>query len=131
MSVDLPDPDGPIIVTNSPVSTRKGRVIADVVPNTKRKTLNPNIEAVVEPGSTIYTDALRSYDGLAEKYEHETVDHAKEYVRGNASTNTIDGYFSIFKRGLIGTYHHVGAQHLQRYSTEFDFKCKHPYQTWF
>ena len=46
----------------------------------------------------------------------------KEYVRGKAHTNTVEGYFSLLKRGLIGTYHHVGAQHLQRYVSEFDFR---------
>lgn len=57
---------------------------------------------------------------------HSAVNHtAKEYVRGMAHTNTIEGFFSILKRGLIGTYHQVGCQHLQRYVTEFDFLYNH------
>ena len=57
---------------------------------------------------------------------HESVNHsAGEYVRGNVHTNTVEGYFSIFKRGIIGTFHHVSAQHLQRYATEFDFRYNH------
>lgn len=47
---------------------------------------------------------------------------AGEYVRGNAHTNTIEGFFSILKRGIIGTFHHVSKHHLQRYVTEFDFR---------
>ena len=48
--------------------------------------------------------------------------HRPQYVRGNAHTNTIEGYFSILKRGIIGTYHHVSPQHLKRYLAEFDFR---------
>ena len=54
---------------------------------------------------------------------HETVTHSKgEYVRGEAHTNTIEGVFSIFKRGMVGVYQHCGEQHLQRYLNEFDFR---------
>ena len=50
---------------------------------------------------------------------------AKEYVRGDAHTNTVEGYFSIFKRGIYGVYHHVSAEHLKRYLGEFDFRYNH------
>ena len=54
---------------------------------------------------------------------NKRVNHSEyEYVRGNAYTNTVEGYFSILKRGLIGTFHHVGEQHLFRYMHEFDFR---------
>jgi hypothetical protein len=54
---------------------------------------------------------------------HESVNHAiGEYVRGDIHTNTIEGYFSIMKRGIHGTYHHVSQQHLKRYLAEFDFR---------
>ena len=57
---------------------------------------------------------------------HQTVNHeAGEYVRGDVHTNTIEGFFSIFKRGIVGTFHHVSPQHLQRYVTEFDFRHNH------
>ena len=104
------------------ILNRKGRVIADVVPNTKRKTLNPNIEAVVEPGSTIYTDALKSYEGLADKYEHQTVDHAKEYVLGDVHTNGMENFWSMLKRGINGTYISVMPWHLFRYVDEQAFR---------
>lgn len=67
---------------------RGGRVIADVVENAKRKTLVPNIQSVVEKGSTIYSDALKSYESLSSEYIHETVDHAREYVRGSFQAAT-------------------------------------------
>ncbi len=54
---------------------------------------------------------------------HEAVNHSKyEYVRGEAYTNTVESYFALLKRGLIGTFHHVGEQHLFRYMHEFDFR---------
>ena len=100
------------------ILNRKGRVFADVVPNAKRKTLKPNIEAVVEAGSTVYTDALKSYDGLAEKYAHETIDHSKAYVRGDVHTNGMENFWSLLKRGINGTYISVMPWHLFRYVDE-------------
>ena len=112
---------------------RGGHVRSFHVQSITSKSLKAGMDKHVSKDANLMTDEVLFYKRLGKGYaSHEAVKHsAKEYVRGNASTNTIDGYFSIFKRGLIGTYHHVGAQHLQRYSTEFDFKCKHPYQTWF
>jgi hypothetical protein len=58
--------------------------------------------------------------------DHEMVDHtADEYVRGDAYTNTAEGFFSIFKRGMSGVYQHCGEQHLHRYLAEFDFRYTH------
>jgi hypothetical protein len=55
--------------------------------------------------------------------KHQSVNHSiGEYVRGDAHTNTIEGYFSILKRGIVGTYHHVSPQHLKRYLAEFDYR---------
>lgn len=70
------------------------------------------------------TDELRLYKPIGKEFaSHETVKHsAKEYVRGNVHTNTIEDFFSIFKRGMVGTFHHVGRQHLRRYTKEFDFR---------
>lgn len=104
------------------ILNRNGRVIADVVKDTKRKTLTPNIEAVVEPGSTIYTDALKSYDGLAENYVHDTIDHAKAFVRGDVHTNGMENFWSLLKRGIDGTYISVMPWHLFRYVDEQVFR---------
>lgn len=70
------------------------------------------------------TDELRMYRKIGRHFaSHQTVNHsAKEYARGSVTTNTVEGYFSILKRGLVGTYHHVAPQHLQRYVEEFDFR---------
>jgi transposase-like protein len=69
------------------------------------------------------TDAFSSYKRVGKEYaSHLTVDHNFEYVRGDAHTNTAENYFSILKRGINGTYHHVSQQHLKRYLGEFDFR---------
>lgn len=67
------------------------------------------------------TDGAQYYKGAMVK--HESVDHsAKEYVRGDVHTNTLEGYFSVFKRGMVGIYQHVDQKHLHRYLAEFDFR---------
>jgi hypothetical protein len=70
------------------------------------------------------TDEWVSYRPLGIEYaSHETVDHnAKEYVRGAVSTNTVEGYFALFKRGMKGVYQHCSEKHLHRYLAEFDFR---------
>jgi transposase-like protein len=83
---------------------RKGDVRAFVVPNVKRGTLVENIRKHVQPGSTIYTDALKSYDKLNDEFTHHAVNHAIEYVRGHVHTNNIEAFWSVFKRTLKGTY---------------------------
>jgi hypothetical protein len=70
------------------------------------------------------TDEAGEYTKLGKEFSrHEVVNHgALEYVRGDAYSNTVEGYFSILKRGIIGTYHHVSEAHLKRYLAEFDFR---------
>ena len=104
------------------VLERGGKVIAGVVGNTKRKTLQPNIREVVEAGSTVYTDALKSYEGLEDAYLHDTVDHAIEYVRGDVHTNGMENFWSLLKRGLNGTYISVMPWNLFRYVDEQVFR---------
>ena len=67
------------------------------------------------------------YDNLYQHFvAHASVNHgADEYVRGDVTTNTVEGYFSIFKRGMKGVYQHCGKQHLHRYATEFAFRYSH------
>jgi transposase-like protein len=106
---------------------RKGQVRAWHVPSVTGDTLRPILRAHASHLSTVYTDENTAYTHLnRDFYEHDTVAHKRgEYARGPVSTNTIEGYFSILKRGLIGTYHHVSEAHLQRYVTEFDFRYNH------
>src|SRR4029077_21030481 len=70
------------------------------------------------------TDESAVYRSIGREFKyHFTVEHGRaEYVRGNAHTNTIEGFFSIFKRGMIGVYQHCSSAHLQRYLAEFDFR---------
>jgi hypothetical protein len=70
------------------------------------------------------TDDAVWYVRIGEEFaSHQSTEHAKgEYVRGDVHTNTVEGFFSILKRGIIGTYHHVSEAHLDRYLAEFDFR---------
>jgi hypothetical protein len=70
------------------------------------------------------TDGHKSYEGIGKEFAgHEAVNHqANEYVRGEAHTNTVEGYFPSSKRGIIGTYHHISKKHLPRYLGEFDMR---------
>jgi transposase-like protein len=74
--------------------------------------------------SRLHTDESRLYDAVGEEFaQHETVNHgAKEYARGDVTTNSVEGFFGIFKRGMVGVYQHCGEQHLQRYLDEFSFR---------
>ena len=88
-------------------------------PATRNKeTMHGFIKEHVSPKAMIYTDDHRGYKGLP--YEHESVNHSKrEYVRGNAHTNGIEGFWANLKRGYHGTYHCMSPKHLERYVTEF------------
>jgi transposase-like protein len=81
----------------------------------------------VSPDATLYTDQAKMYRKLGKGFaKHESVNHSQyEWKRGDAHTNTIEGVFSVFKRGMIGTYQHCGEQHLKRYLAEFDFRYNH------
>src|ERR1700730_5731367 len=92
------------------------------VPNVRRKTLAPEVRATVEPGSTIYTDALKSYLGLSDAYNHETIDHTIAFVEGNVHTNNVENFWSLLKRTLKGTYVSVDPVHLGAYLDEQAFR---------
>lgn len=104
---------------------RGGHVRSFHVHDANVKTLKAILKAKVSPLAHLMTDDAPMYKGIARRLfkRHDTVRHtANEYARGNVHTNTIEGFFSVMKRGLVGTYHHVGSQHLQRYVSEFDFR---------
>jgi transposase-like protein len=100
---------------------RCGKVRTKVVGNTKNKTLHSEICEHVLAGSALFTDALKSYAGLDE-CQHEVVDHAVEYVRGEVHTNGLENFWSLVKRGLNGTYTSVEPFHLFRYLDEKAFR---------
>lgn len=103
---------------------RGGKVRTKVIDNTKKKTLQKEISEHVLAGSAIFTDALKSYEGLDE-FQHEVVDHAVEYVRGEVHTNGLENFWSLFKRGLNGTYVSVEPFHLFRYLDEQAYRYNH------
>jgi transposase-like protein len=103
---------------------RNGEVRSFHVPSVSAKTLKPYLKYHVDPEAHLMTDDAGQYKIIGPEFaQHDVVCHSQgEYSRGKVHTNTVEGFFSILKRGLIGTYHHVGAQNLQRYVTEFDFR---------
>ncbi|OGA45566.1 MAG: hypothetical protein A3G25_04830 [Betaproteobacteria bacterium RIFCSPLOWO2_12_FULL_63_13] len=103
---------------------RNGAARSFHVPDVTGKTLKTKLFQYASPTARIMTDEATQYKRIKGHFAgHETVNHsAFEYSRGNAHTNTVEGFFSIFKRGIYGVYQHVSTQHLGRYSTEFDFR---------
>jgi transposase-like protein len=106
---------------------RDGEVRSFHIPSATSKILRTYLEDNITPEAHLITDDAKQYKKIGQEFaQHDVVNHTqKEYVRGDAHTNNAESFFSIFKRGLMGTYHHVGAQHLQRYVTEFDFRYNH------
>lgn len=103
---------------------RGGRTVAMPIPDRTANTVQSVIHAAVEVGSNLFTDDASAYtemDGLF--FRHEVVNHsAKEYVRGNAHTNSIESVWAVLKRGLTGVYHHASRKHIHRYVDEFTFR---------
>jgi transposase-like protein len=103
---------------------RGGKVRSFHVPNVTAQFLRPILARHAHMDSRFMSDESRIYTGIGWNFaSHETVVHsAKEYVRGDVYTNTVEGYFSILKRGIYGIYQHVSEAHLHRYLCEFDFR---------
>jgi len=103
---------------------RKGQVRAFVAADVKSDTLRGLIKEHVLPKSTVFTDTFRSYNGLdARGYTHERINHSEGvYVVGEVHTNTIEGFWSLIKRGIGGVYHSVGRHYLQTYLNEYSFR---------
>ena len=105
------------------VDRATGRAKSMVVDNLKVSTILPILQANIAKEATVYTDDALQYAGLFQHFAaHDWTTHsAEEYVRGDVHTNTVEGYFSIFKRGMKGIYQHCSKQHLHRYLAEFEF----------
>ena len=103
---------------------RDGDIMTKVVPNVRKKTLQPIIKKNVEKGSTVHTDELKSYTGLSKPgYEHETVNHgAGEYVDGDCHINGIEGFWARLKLSIRGTHVYVSKKHRQTYVKEFEYR---------
>ena len=107
---------------------RDGQVRAEVTADRATKSLVAFVKRNVHAGTRIYTDAYRPYCRLATEYDHEIVDHAVEYARGQVHTNGIENFWSCLKRGLSGTYISVDPLHLQRYVDERVYTFNHRHQ---
>jgi transposase-like protein len=101
---------------------RDGNVRAMVVDNRRKSELQKQVREHVEAGAAIFTDELKSYDGLEDDYQHAVINHAVEYVNGKVHTNTMENFWSLLKRGLHGTYISVEPFHLFRYIDEQAFR---------
>ena len=102
---------------------RKGNIIARVINNVRASTLEAFVqETVSNKVSLLCTDQWVGYKHLGKTYPHATVDHAKgEYVVGAVHTQTIEGFWSIFKRGIVGSFHKVSRKYMALYVAEFQF----------
>jgi len=105
---------------------RGGKVRAFHVPSVTGQNLKMVLQSQIHPDTHVMTDSSPRYNLFKRENgfkAYDQINHSKaEYVRGNVHTNTVEGFFSIFKRGLVGTFHHVAPKHLQRYSNEFAFR---------
>ena len=105
---------------------RGGKVVARAIPDVKGSTLLGMVKQHVLPDSMIFTDELNSYDGIKHMnrgYKHRRIKHsARVYVRGDVHTNTIEGFWSLVKRGIGGVYHAVSQKYLQSYLDEYSFR---------
>ena len=106
------------------VDRTTGRSKSFVVDNVKASTLLPILRENIAKEAIVYTDEAKQYTKVGESFaDHDFTTHSKgNYVRGNVHTNTIEGYFSIFKRGMKGVYQHCNKRHLHRYAAEFEFR---------
>src|SRR5262249_10487730 len=106
---------------------RDGKKRSFHVADVTAENVTPLLKKNIAKRSHLHTDEAKVYNDVGYHFtRHETVNHSiKEYARGDVTTNTVESSFSLLKRGLHGTFHHVSEAHLQRYATEFDFRWNH------
>ena len=116
----------------TPRGAWNGKVRSVCIRDLKAETVVPILEENIAKEASIMTDEAGQYGSVSDKFvDHETVNHGQgEYVRGDVHTNTVEGYFSIFKRGMKGVYQHCAKKHLHRYLAEFDFRYNTSRQAW-
>jgi transposase-like protein len=101
---------------------RGGKIRTTVVESRKKRALQDEVRKHVTAGAALYSDAFKSYDGLASEYAHQVIDHAVKYVDGRVHTNGLENFWSLLKRGISGTYVSVEPFHLHRYLDEQTFR---------
>jgi transposase-like protein len=115
-------PHGNKVIVQGILDRDARQVRAKIVPNVKRETLQAEILDNVKFGSTVYTDDWIGYDSLHNRFVHDVINHATQYVNGRVHTNGIENFWSLLKRGLKGTYVAVEPFHLERYIDEQAFR---------
>jgi transposase-like protein len=102
---------------------RKGVFEARAIPTNGKKILVGIIEDRVDRSARVMTDEYGAYKSLDKEYDHESVNHSKdEWVRGDVYTNGVENAWSLFKRSIVGSFHHVSEKHIDRYLNEFDWR---------
>ena len=102
---------------------RQGRVIAMRIQDTTQDSILPIISKNVSKSAKIMTDEWKAYRNLSNNFDHNIVKHGKgEYVDGACHTNTLEGFWSLLKRGIVGIYHNISAKHLDAYVDEFEYR---------
>ncbi|MBI4810917.1 MAG: IS1595 family transposase [Ignavibacteriales bacterium] len=108
------------------LAQRGGRVHAKVIKGLNHKSLSRIIKGHIKPEtSKVFTDEFKGYCKVAGFVEHKTVDHQKEYVNGEVHTNTVESFWALLKRGIVGQYHKISADHLPKYIHEFCYRHNH------
>ena len=125
---------GRSVATKTPIigiAERKGDVRAFVARDTKIETIYPLIQEHVMPRNVVFTDEYNVYNGLGVRgYHHHRVRHTERvYVAGDAHTNSLEGFWSLVKRGIGGVYHNVGRHYLQSYLNEYSFRYNRRFDT--
>lgn len=102
---------------------RKGKVEARLIPTPSTQVLVGVIKDRVSPkADLVVTDQWRGYQKVGKTHNHAVINHIKNFARGNVHTNTIENFWSLLKRGIIGNYHKVSVKHLPRYLAEFTYR---------
>jgi transposase-like protein len=107
------------------MAQRGGKVFATTVENVSRAAIMPHVIERVMPASTVYTDDMATYRDVLNQagYKHTRINHSEKiYVSGDVHTNTIEGFWSLVKRGIGGVYHSVSKKHLQDYLSEYAWR---------
>ena len=105
------------------VIERGGDVRAEKIPSRGARAISAFVRTSVEPGSKLMTDDYAAYEKVGKEYDHSVIAHSKlQYVVGLTHTNSIENFWSLFKRGLVGQFHRVSEKHLDRYLDEFTYR---------
>lgn len=121
--VGRPGPKDPVKTPIIALVERGGRVRAFPLDRVTSGNVQKHLREIVAKGARVVTDELNVYDATGMTYKHDTIKHNDgKYVRGDVHTNTVEGFFGLLKRGIIGSFHHVSKGHLARYIDEFAFR---------